>query len=152
MWIVSDAVSMDLSTRTVLTNGLVADMSDGESPKDFSTSLTYVIDFEKIVQQKTDQVHLEYDFDQLILIKAPLAVGTTWTQNVQDDLANAVTLTGTITAVTPDPGGTIYTVEYADAGLLYFERRKIQESKGVIEFLKTIQDASGAYDITYRLE
>jgi hypothetical protein len=63
MWIVSDAVSMDLSTRTVLTNGLVADMSDGESPKDFSTTLTYVIDFEKIVQQKTDQVHLEYDFD-----------------------------------------------------------------------------------------
>lgn len=151
MSIVSDTVSMDLSTRTVQTSGMVADMSGGESTKDFSTTLTYIIDAEKIVQQKSDQTFLEFDFDHLTLIKTPLQVGTTWSETVQDDQAVSVVINGTIVAVTADPGGLIYTVEYADSGLLYFEKRLIQVGHGVIAFTKTISDTSGAYDIGYYL-
>ena len=117
-------------------SGRVYDMSDGESDNDFSISLTYTVDEQSLVQEKTAPMMLDSEYDQLELVRMPLQEGADWRQTVEDGSGQETTLDCTIEKTEEKPGGAVYTVLYQDTVSDYYERREIQEDNGVIRFEK----------------
>ncbi len=131
--------------------GEVHDMSDGESDRDFGLSLVYYLRDGVLVQEKSEAVMLDSDFDTLELLRAPVAVGTVWTQKAKDMAGKERELDCQISAVRDENGVPVYTVLYEDKGSDYYEKREIKERAGVVSFEKLWITAEMATPIGYAL-
>lgn len=130
----------------------VADMSDGESDKDFSLTITYIVEPTRLIQRKQEEVMMDSNFDEIELIRTPLAAGTSWTQQATDKLGNQVTLGCQIEGVTIDADGKkVYAISYEDQNSDYYEKREIKENIGVIFFEKLYIDAEQSFPISYSI-
>lgn len=131
--------------------GEVEDMSGGESSADFSVKLQYLIKKGAIVQVKEEQLMMDSIFDNLIIIKAPLEVGNSWSQMAVDKEGNQLEVKGTITKIELENGKKVYDVkyEYGDSGL--FELRRIKEGVGTILFQKPFMSDGNTFEMGYSL-
>ncbi|AEE95909.1 hypothetical protein [Mahella australiensis] len=147
-----DSIQHDQNRIIYNITGEVADMSDGESDKDFSLTITYIVEPTRLIQQKQEQVMMDSNFDEIELIRTPLAAGTSWTQQVTDKLGNQATLECQIEDVTVDTDGKkVYTILYDGQNSDYYEKRKIKEGIGVIFFEKLYIDAEQSFPISYSI-
>jgi hypothetical protein len=147
-----DSIQHDQNRVIYNITGEVADMSDGESDKDFSLTITYIVEPTRLIQQKQEQVMMDSNFDEIELIRTPLAAGTSWTQQVTDEVGNQVILECQIENATVDTDGKkVYTILYDDQNSDYYERRKIKEDIGVIFFEKLYIDAEQSFPISYSI-
>lgn len=131
--------------------GEVEDMSDGESTADFSVKLQYLLKNGELVQIKEEELMMDSIFDNLILIKAPLEVGNSWSQKAVDKEGNQFEVKGTITKIELENGNKVYEIkyEYGDGGL--FELRRIKEGVGTIQFQKPFVSDASTFEIGYSL-
>jgi hypothetical protein len=146
-----DAITQSPEGTRYTVTGEVYDPSGGESDRDFSISLTYIVDGESLVQEKDAPMMLD-TFDRIELIRAPLQPGTAWQQTIRDADGNEMTLTCTIEKIEGDAGSRKYTVLYRDSAGDYYERREIQEGVGVISYEKLfIPEGDEPFPIGYSL-
>lgn len=133
-------------------DGNVFDASGGESDRDFSLSLLYVVDDNVLIQVQEEEMMLDSDFGRLELIRAPLEQGNTWRQILINEYGSPVTFETTITEVKTENGQNIYTVRYEDPYTSYYEVREIKEGVGVVSYEKLIiDDETGNYVVSYFL-
>lgn len=146
--LVLNDINEDEGKLVYLTTGEVDDMSDGESDKDFSLSVTFTVTPQSITQEKTGEMMLDI-FDQMVLVKAPLEQGNTWTQKVKSVDGIETTLECTIEKIEEDNGKKVYTVVYQDQNGPYYEKRVIQEGIGVINFTRLYITDEENFEISY---
>lgn len=120
-------------------NGEVEDVVSGDQQADYNIELFYKIVGNSMRQIKTAPMMLDSEYDELIIIKAPLEVGTKWTEQVKDQNGKKVTLESEIIEVDEDDRGNIYLVSYMNKKTNYTETRKVMENFGVIAFTKLVE-------------
>ena len=131
--------------------GEVEDMSGGESDRDFSLQVEYVIKDGVLVQKKKEQVMLDSISNDLQLLRTPLDKGAKWRQQVTDKEGNTYDLHCQITEITGDNGAREYTVIYDDSKSDYFEKRKIREGVGVVSLEKMLKSGGESFVAGYTL-
>lgn len=132
-------------------DGEVFDMSDGESDREYSLHVDFIVTSDSLIQEKRGKMMMDL-FDNMVLIQTPLEKGHTWTQTVKEDGKEEVQLECTIEKVEDKDGVGAYTVLYQDQKSPYFERRVITEGVGVTEFTRLyIQKGQEGenYEISY---
>jgi len=130
--------------------GEVEDMTGGNSGADFRFELAYSVLGDSIVQSKKGQMLMDSDYDKIILIKLPLEIGNTWSENIIDNEGNSVKITSVIEDISEDEG-TIYTVRYSAKGSEYYEVREIKEGSGVVHFEKVLFYDGDMFPVQYSL-
>jgi len=130
-------------------SGEIYDPSGGEAAGDFSLSVDYVISKGSLIQKKTGAKMMDA-FDQMELIRTPLNAQTKWEQKVKGKDGKEYELVCTITGINEDDGK-VYTVEYKDKNSDFYEKRRIKERTGVIEFEKLWQSPEGPVTMGYAL-
>ena len=131
--------------------GDVEDVSGGESKKDFSIELEYVIKDGVLVQKKKEQVMLDSVSDNIQLLRAPLDPGNRWDQKVITKEGNEIDLSCQITEIKEESGKRLVTVLYEDKNGDYFERRTFREGAGVISLEKLFQSQGELFTVGYTL-
>lgn len=132
--------------------GMVEDLSDGESNKDFSMSLRYIVGKFTLSQEITGEMVMDSDFESIQLVKLPLEKGSTWEQEVTGQDGSTVNLNCTIKEVSEEDGKKVYTILYQDTDSDYYENRTIMEGMGVIAFEKLYTPNEGEpFEIGYSL-
>lgn len=131
--------------------GEVADLSDGESPRDFFLDVEYVIKDGVLTQKKKEELMLDSISDEIQLVKTPLEQGSRWIQTTVDRDGNELKLDSQITEITEENGIKEYTVIYEDQNSDYFERRKIREGTGVVSFEKMLKNEGESFVAGYTL-
>lgn len=139
------------SQITYFVPGEVADMSGGESTRDFSLQVEYVIKDGILTQKKKEEVMLDSISNNIQLIKTPLDQGTLWKQTVITKDGNELVLKCQITEVKEEDGIKEYTVIYEDQNSDYFERRKIREGIGVVSLEKMLKSGGESFVAGYTL-
>ncbi|MGI5878699.1 MAG: hypothetical protein ACOX7W_08840 [Christensenellales bacterium] len=125
-------------------SGMVGDLSDGESKRDYSLSILYTVDPEKWIQQAQGEMLMDSDFPCLEIARAPLSEGKEWTQTVARADGQPVQLVCTVESVVDGGDGVrVYTIVYRQKGSPYYERRQIGLGRGVISFEKLYIPESG---------
>ncbi|MGM0395695.1 MAG: S-layer homology domain-containing protein [Bacillota bacterium] len=145
-----ESIVVDQNTKHYFIKGAVHDMSDGESDKDFTLDLEYIVHSDVIIQTKIEEVMLDSEYDEIELIRTPLEEGTTWNQEVENS-EGATTLESTITDIEDTEEGMIFTVRYEDTNSDYYEQRKIREGTGVISVEKLMFFEEDSYPMGYSL-
>lgn len=118
--------------------GSVQENSTSGSADDFNIELYYEIKGDSIKQIKTAPMMLDSEYDRMTLIKAPLEVGTKWTEEVRDFNDEKQTIHGEIIKATETEKGMLYEVFYKNPKIEYSESRQIVEGLGVVAFTKVI--------------
>ncbi len=129
--------------------GEVFDMSDGESDRAFTMTVTYTIVPGAVFQDKREDVMMDSDFDHIELVRGPLEEGNSWIQILTNAEGNEFTLKCTITEVTQEEGVNLYTIEYQDQNGPYYERRVIKEGIGVVSFAKLYMTDEDDFEVSY---
>lgn len=130
--------------------GSVADMSAGEATGDFSVRVTYTALPGVLRQELVGEKAMDNTFPDIELIRAPLAAGTAWSQEVKT-AGGEVVLDCAVDSVKDSPGRKVYEVSYRQRGGDYFELREITEGLGVTSFQKLYKHEEGSDLIGYRL-
>lgn len=133
--------------------GEVFDMSDGESDRDFSLSVDFIVTSDSLVQEKNGEMMMDV-FSSMILVQLPLQEGHTWNQSVEGEDGDQIELKCTIEKAEEQDGARKYTIVYQDQSSPYFERRVITEGIGVTEFTRLFRsEAEGQedFEISYWL-
>ncbi len=131
-------------------SGQVDDMSGMQSEEALSFTMKYVIENDALIQYTGAKIQ-DSDFSRIELIRAPLIVGNTWTQEVTSKAGDLVKLKCKIVAIGTENGNKVYTVHYDAINGDYYEIRKIKEHIGVITFEKPIKLADSVITMTYFL-
>lgn len=132
--------------------GEVFDMSDGESDRDFSLSVSFIVTSDSLIQEKKAEMMLDL-FDKMVLIQTPLKEGHSWTQTVKGSEGEDIVLECTIESVEDEDGAKVYTVSYQDKNGPYYEKRILKEGIGVVGYtrLYITEPEYENYEITYWL-
>lgn len=152
------AHSMDLERienrdgqTTYFISGEVEDMSGGESDRDFSLEIEYVIKDGVLTQKKKEELMLDSISNEIQLLKTPLEQGASWKQVTIDKEGNQFDMDCRITEITEENGVKEYTVIYEDQESDYFERRKIREGVGVVSLEKLLDTGEESFVAGYAL-
>lgn len=146
-----DTIISDASEATYHVTGEVEDVSEGEVTKNYDIDLYYQVNSNSIVQIKTAEMMLDSEYDQITLIKTPLELETSWTEEVKDNNGKKQTIEAEIIEITENDEGTIYKVIYKNKRTGYSESRKIMEGLGVIAFTKAVEIAGDKHQYGYGL-
>jgi hypothetical protein len=147
-----DSIVDEASKRIYRVSGMVDDMSDGESDKDYSIDLNYTIEGNSLIQTKEEEVMMDSKFDQLTLIQTPLVIGTYWTDQARDKDGVLQTINGQIMkAELTNMGVKEYTVRHKQVGSDYYEQRVIRENIGVVSFEKLFELGEEPFTAGYSL-
>jgi len=147
-----DSIVDEPTKRIYTVSGMVDDMSDGESDKDYSIDLNYTIEGNSLIQTKEEEVMMDSKFDQLTLIQTPLVIGTYWTDQARDEDGVLQTINGQIMkAEMTDMGVKEYTVRHKQVGSDYYEQRVIRENIGVVSFEKLFELGEEPFTAGYSL-
>lgn len=136
---------------TYFISGEVADMSGGESDRDFSLEMEYVIEDGVLTQKKKEELMLDSISNEIQLLKTPLEQGASWKQVIIDKEGNRFDMDCRITEVTEENGIKEYTVIYEDQESDYFERRKIREGVGIVSLEKMLDTGEESFIAGYAL-
>jgi len=79
-----DKITDEAQKRVYSISGEVSDPSGGESTVDRNISLKYILEGNKLRQEKVEKAMLDSKYDSLTLIKTPLVSGTFWSEKVVD--------------------------------------------------------------------
>lgn len=132
--------------------GEVEDMSDGEVDADFRFDLSYIVSGDNLEQIREGQMLMDSEYERLTLLKLPLEIQATWTEDVVDSDGRKVRVQSTIENIEDDEDGkTIYTVKYDQVGSDYYELRKFKEQTGLIYFEKIMFYDGDAFELQYSL-
>lgn len=138
--------------------GEVEDMTDGDFNADFRFELGYIVSGDMIEQTKSGQMIMDSEYERITLLKLPLEVGNTWTDELVSPNGKKVKVKGTIESIEKESSGRseggngdIYTVKYEESGSKYYEIRKIQKGSGVISFEKVIFYDGDEFVVQYDL-
>lgn len=137
--------------KTYKTSGEVLDMSSGESSLDFSLAVNYIITHDELIQEKIEEVMMDSEFDKLILLKLPIEVNATWSENVTSSDGEKESITATIVEIIGKKPNRTVRVEYVSSDAKYMEKRSIQEGLGVVSFDKSMNFGSDKFDMGYSL-
>ncbi|NDL67814.1 GerMN domain-containing protein [Anaerotalea alkaliphila] len=141
-----------VDARTYGITGTVHDPSGGESGRDLSLEMRYVIQGNALVQEKSESSMLDSKFDRLTLIQTPLVAGTYWNDPVVDKEGNSTVLQSYIKRVEVlGDGRRQFTVRYDDRGSAYYEERKLVEGLGLYSFEKLLELADMSFPVGYYL-
>lgn len=139
------------SQKVLTVSGEVNNVSSGDSHSDYSLEVTYAIEGDRIVQTKLSDAMMDSEYDKITLIMNPLTIGTRWKESVVDSQGKKVDIQSEIIDVEEHPDGKIYKIIYKEEKSDYSEVRKIQEKRGVIDFVKTMKYADQSMEIRYSL-
>lgn len=139
------------SQKVLTVSGEVNNMSNGDAHSDYSLEVTYAIEGDRIVQTKLSDAMMDSEYDKITLIMSPLTVGTSWKETVVDSQGKKIEVQSEIIDVEDHPDGKIYKIIYKETNSDYSEVRKIQEKRGVIDFVKTMKYADQSMEIRYSL-
>jgi hypothetical protein len=128
-------------------SGSVEDLSGGGSKADFSLKLTYTIKDGQLIQDVTAPMIMDQE-KGIVLIKAPLEKGTSWSDKITTKDGKTMDITGTITDIR---GGKIFVVKYQDKDSDYYEVREIQQGVGVIKYTWLFKYEGGSSEMGYWL-
>jgi hypothetical protein len=134
-----DSITEDTETGNIVynINGMVEDLSNGESDRDYSMSIRYIIGEFTITQELSGDMVMDNTFDSIQLVKLPLESGNSWEQEViNKNDGSIVNLRCTIEEVTKNDDKKVYTILYQDTDSEYYEKRIITEGLGVTSFEK----------------
>lgn len=138
--------------RTYYISGMVGDPSGGESTADLSLLMKYIIEENRLIQEKTEEAMLDSKYVSLILIKTPLVVGNYWSQTVTEKTGAVTRITSQITDVKySDAGSRQFVVLYSDNNSPYYEQRIIQEGTGIVSFEKLLELTGDSFPAGYTL-
>jgi len=135
------------------TEGEVFDLSAGESDRDFSLYVEYIVTSDALIQNKKGEMMMDL-FDNVVLIRLPLEEGRSWTQTVKGKSGEEIELKCTIEKVEDRNGARAYTVLYQDQDSPYYERRVIMEGIGVTEYTRLYmaeREGEEDFEISYWL-
>lgn len=130
--------------------GEVEDMTGGDANADFRFELSYFVTGDRIEQSRRGQMIMDSEYDRITLIKLPLEVGNSWTEDVVDSDGKKVRIKSTIEDISGDENKT-YTVRYEHIGSEYYELRKIEENTGVTHFEKVLFYDGDEFEVQYSL-
>lgn len=132
--------------------GVVDDASGGEFQADFSINLRYVLEGNRLIQEKTETRMMDSTFDTLTLIESPLVAGTYWTESLVDQARIRRDVSGQITKVEVLAGGIRqFTVRHTIRGSEQYEQRVIREGVGVVSFETLFKSGTESFPISYYL-
>lgn len=132
-------------------SGEVLDMSSGESSLDFSLAVNYIITHDELIQEKIEEVMMDSEFDKLTLLRLPLEVDATWSENVISSDGDKEIIKATIVEIIGKKPNRTVRVEYKNKNGDYMEKRSIQEGLGVVSFDKTMKFGSEKFEMGYNL-
>lgn len=138
------------ATRYAIT-GEVGDPSGGESQRDLTLQITYIIEKGVWVQEKVEEAMMDSEFDRLEILRGPLQKGAKWTQKQVDKHGQTKTLDCTIEDIRTEQGLRTFVVLYRDKDSAYYEKREIVEAKGIRMFEKLYISPEGNFEIGYQL-
>ncbi len=139
----------DVKTYTI--EGEVIDASGGEAPGDYNLSIEYYISNGELRQSVTGEELMEPQYQDMILIKYPFNIGTSWQQTVVDLEGNEYEFDCQIDDLSVEDDKWVYHVLYQDVNSEYYEIRKFMHNKGVIAYTKLIELGEEMTEIGYRL-
>lgn len=139
------------SQKVLKVKGEVDDLSGGASNLDYSLEVTYAIESDRVEQTKISDVMMDSEYDHITLIMSPLQVGTKWSEETVDSQGKKVKVSGEIIELEEAPEGKIFKILYTENNSDYSEVRKIQEHRGVIDFVKTLKYQDKTMEISYHL-
>ncbi|HHX94883.1 MAG TPA: hypothetical protein GX691_03535 [Clostridia bacterium] len=139
------------SQTTYFVSGNVEDLSGGESTRDFSLEIEYVIKDGILAQKKKEELMLDSISNNIQLAKTPLEQGAQWKQTVTTKDGDELNLDCQITEVTEENRVKEYTIIYEDQNSDYFERRKIREGTGVVSLEKMLKSGGESFVAGYYL-
>ncbi|MFP4200166.1 MAG: S-layer homology domain-containing protein [Clostridia bacterium] len=142
------SISVGQETITYRADGEVDDLSGGESGKDYSLSVSYVVSDDAMVQRKSGETMLDSKWDEIELLRDPIEEDATWQQTVGEG-DDATTLSCTIEDVGGERGERVVKIRYEDVDGPYYEYREIQEHVGVVGFERLMLDGDEPYEVTY---
>lgn len=138
--------------REYIVSGAVKDVSDGEGNMDRGLQIKYIIEDNKLIQEKSEKAMLDSKFDNLTLIQTPLTAGNYWEEEVRDKKGNKTTIEAYIIKVEiNDAKNKEYTIRYDDVDSSYYEIRTIEEGRGVINLEKLLELEDTSFPVTYFL-
>lgn len=138
--------------REYLISGEVGDPSDGEGSNNLNLNIKYIIEENKLIQEKTEEAMMDSKFDKMILIQSPLVAGTYWNEEVTDKNATKTTLNAYIKKIEiNENSNTEYTVRYDDANSDYYEIRTIETGIGIVNFEKLLELEDTSFPVSYFL-
>ncbi|BEP28933.1 nuclear transport factor 2 family protein [Helicovermis profundi] len=140
------------STKVYKVSGEVMDVTKGSNRRNFNINLTYTVTYNKLIQDKIEEVMLDSEFNKLTLLKLPLETGNSWVESVYDLEGNKEQLNSKIVKIEGESPNRIITVEYKIDKKKYLETRKIRENVGVIEFNKKVNFDNEQFVLGYKLE
>jgi hypothetical protein len=144
-------VIQDNNLITYSVVGEVYDPSDGEATGDYSIDIEYYISNGELRQSINAERLMEPEYQDMILIKYPLNIGTSWQQTVSDLSGNQYTYDSEIYDLTVEDNQWVYHVKYQDTQSDYYELREFQAGKGMISFSKLYEFDEGSEEIGYWL-
>lgn len=145
-----DKITDERQKRIYSISGEVYDPSGGESTKDRTISLHYILEDNNLKQEKVEEAMLDSKYDSLILIKTPLVAGTSWSQKVVEKNGKETLLNTLIKRVeVASDGKKEYTVRYEDTNSNYYEERVIKEGSGVVAFEKLLELEDSSFPVSY---
>ena len=138
--------------RTYHISGMVGDPSGGEGTADLSLLMKYIIEEDRLIQEKTEEAMLDSKYISLILIKTPLVVGNYWAESVTEKTGAVTRITSKITDINySDTGLRQYVVLYSDNNSPYYEQRIIREGTGIVSFEKLLELTEDSFPAGYTL-
>ncbi len=145
-------ITDEAARRIYQISGTVGDPSGGVRTADYTIRMQYVIEQNRLIQQKTEQTMMDSKYNRLTLIETPLVAGTYWTEKVIDKTGASRDIHSQITKVAKTSDGfNQYTVRYKDRGSAYYEQRVIREGTGVVSFEKLFELGVDSFSSGYFL-
>lgn len=143
-----DAINNDKTEYSI--SGQIHDMSGMQSEDELAFNMTYAIEDNALVQYAGEKIQ-DSDFSRIELIRTPLQLGNTWSQNLTTQDGETVNLTCEIVAIDTENGNQVYTVNYNEVDGDYYEIRTIKEMVGVTSFEKLMTSNDTEITMTYSL-
>ena len=128
-------------------SGMVEDVSDGEAPGDYSLTLWYVVSDSVLSVVQHAQRTMDNDFEEMELLRPPLATGNRWVQTVVDASGAEVEL---VCEIEEMEEGRL-TVRYSRTDSPFYQIREFEEGLGVTRFAKLYIFAKGSFEMDYLL-
>ncbi|MCT4634191.1 MAG: hypothetical protein N4A76_15890 [Firmicutes bacterium] len=111
------------------------DMSGEQSVEDLTIDYKYIVDGTSIKQELVKGGDTDLNVMSLTLLKAPVKVGTTWTEPVKN-FKRSTEVTASITSIGENEGTMQYTVEYKFADTGDIETRVFEEGLGMVSYTR----------------
>ncbi|MFP4456907.1 MAG: hypothetical protein ACLFPS_04540 [Clostridia bacterium] len=144
-------INFEDDTKIYTIQGEVFDASGGEATGDFSVSIEYYIRNGELRQSVTGERLMEPQYQDMILIKYPFNIGTSWQQTVVDLEGNEYEFECQIDDLSVEDDKWVYHVIYEDVNSDYYEIREFMHDKGVVAYTKLIELGDEMTEVGYRL-